>query len=332
MSGGHYYNPRMVQIIQENIKTDKKAAGYAKKILDEAEKHLSLGNDFWWNFVTNNSLPRGAMPGERNSGCPECGDAFLNKYGVYGWVCLTENNRWKIQCPHCGSLFPSNDFKKYYEKCNIDFEQDEIIITYGGSEAIILSLMAIGDPGDEVLVPEPFYANYNGFACEAGLVIKPITTKAEEGFHLPSKEYIKSLIKPNTRAIMISNPCNPTGTVYTKGELKMLGEIALEHDIFLIGDEVYREFVYDGLEFTSLMHIPEIRDRVIICDSISKRYSACGARIGCVCSKNKDFMKTIMKFAQARLCVATIEMLGATSLINTTKEYFQEVNKEYCLC
>lgn len=115
MSGGHYYNPRMVQIIQENIKTDKKAAGYAKKILDEAEKHLSLGNDFWWNFVTNNSLPRGAMPGERNSGCPECGDAFLNKYGVYGWVCLTENNRWKIQCPHCGSLFPSNDFKKYYE-------------------------------------------------------------------------------------------------------------------------------------------------------------------------------------------------------------------------
>jgi len=228
-----------------------------------------------------------------------------------------------------GDIKLIDSFKKYYEKCNIDFEQDEIIITYGGSEAIILSLMAIGDPGDEVLVPEPFYANYNGFACEAGLVIKPITTKAEEGFHLPSKEYIKSLIKPNTRAIMISNPCNPTGTVYTKGELKMLGEIALEHDIFLIGDEVYREFVYDGLEFTSLMHIPEIRDRVIICDSISKRYSACGARIGCVCSKNKDFMKTIMKFAQARLCVATIEMLGATSLINTTKEYFQEVNKEY---
>lgn len=228
-----------------------------------------------------------------------------------------------------GDIRLIESFREYYKKWNIDFEQDEIIITYGGSEAIILSLMAIGDPGDEILVPEPFYANYNGFACEAGMTIKPITTKAEEGFHLPSKEYIKSLIKPNTKAIMISNPGNPTGAVYTKEELEMLGEIALEHDIFLIGDEVYREFVYDGLKFTSLMHIPGIEDRVIICDSVSKRYSACGARIGCVCSKNKDFMSTIMKFAQARLCAPTIEMIGAAALINTTKEYFQKVQQEY---
>ncbi|MCQ1529786.1 pyridoxal phosphate-dependent aminotransferase [Lutispora thermophila] len=228
-----------------------------------------------------------------------------------------------------GNLELIDSFREYYKKWNIDFAQDEIIITNGGSEAIIMSMMAIGDPGDEVLVPEPFYANYNGFACEAGMEIKPITTKAEEGFHLPSKAYIKSLIKPNTRAIMISNPGNPTGAVYTKEELVMLGEIALEHGIFLIGDEVYREFIYDGLKFTSLMDIAGIEDRVIICDSISKRYSACGARIGCVCSKNKTFMKTIMKFAQARLCAPTIEMIGATALVDTAKEYFAEVNLEY---
>lgn len=228
-----------------------------------------------------------------------------------------------------GDLKLIDSFREYYKKWNIDFAQDEIIITNGGSEAIIMSMMAVGDPGDEVLVPEPFYANYNGFACEAGMTVKPITTKAEEGFHLTSKDYIKSLIKPNTKAIMISNPGNPTGAVYTKEELTMLGEIALENDIFLIGDEVYREFVYDGLKFTSLMDIPGIEDRVIICDSISKRYSACGARIGCVCSKNKDFMKTIMKFAQARLCAPTIEMIGAAALVNTAKEYFQEVHHEY---
>lgn len=228
-----------------------------------------------------------------------------------------------------GDLDLIDSFIEYYKKWNIDFAKDEIIITNGGSEAIIMCMMAIGDPGDEVLVPEPFYANYNGFACEAGMTVKPITTRAEEGFHLTSKEYIKSLIKPNTKAIMISNPGNPTGAVYTREELVMLGEIAKEHDIFLIGDEVYREFVYDGLEFTSLMHIEGIEDRVIVCDSISKRYSACGARIGCVCSKNKQFMSTVMKFAQARLCVPTIEMLGATALVDTAKEYFQEVNQEY---
>lgn len=228
-----------------------------------------------------------------------------------------------------GDLNLINSFRKYYKKWGIDFEEGEIIITNGGSEAIIMTMMAIGDPGDEILVPEPFYANYNGFACEAGMTVKPITTKAEEGFHLPKKEYIKSLIKSNTRAIMISNPGNPTGAVYTKEELEMLGEIAKEHDIYLIGDEVYREFIYDGLKFTSLMEIKGVEDRVIICDSISKRYSACGARIGCLCSKNKVFMQTIMKFAQARLCVPTIEMIGAATLVDTAKEYFEEVHAEY---
>lgn len=228
-----------------------------------------------------------------------------------------------------GNIDLINSFREYYKKWNINFEEDEIIITNGGSEALILAYSAIGDYDDEVLVPEPFYANYNGFAVQAGMRVKPITTKAEEGFHLPSKEEIEKLITPKTRAIAISNPGNPTGAIYTEKELEMLGELSKKHDLFLIGDEVYREFVYDGLKFTSLMHIKGIEDRVIVIDSISKRYSACGARIGCICSKNKEFMSAIMRFAQARLCVPTLEMIGATYLANTTKEYFLEVNQEY---
>jgi aspartate aminotransferase len=222
-----------------------------------------------------------------------------------------------------------NSFREYYKKWGIDFSEDEIIITNGGSEAIIMAYTVIGDHEDEVLVPEPFYANYNGFAVQAGMRVKPITTKAEEGFHLPSKEEIKKLITPKTKAIAISNPGNPTGAVYTKDELIMLGELAKEHDLFLIGDEVYREFVYDGLKFTSLMEIPGIEDRVIIIDSISKRYSACGARIGCLCCKNKELMNAVMRMAQARLCVPTLEMIGASALVHTAKEYFDEVHHEY---
>lgn len=228
-----------------------------------------------------------------------------------------------------GNIDLINSFQEYYKKWNIDFEEDEIIITNGGSEALILAFSTIGDCGEEILVPEPFYANYNGFAVQAGMRIKPITTKAEEGFHLPKIEEIEKLITSNTRAIAISNPGNPTGAVYTREELEMLGELAKKYNIFLIGDEVYKEFVYDGLKFTSLMHIKGIEDRVIIIDSISKRYSACGARIGCLCSKNKDVMRAVMKFAQARLCSPTLEMIGAASLVHTSKEYFDEVNQEY---
>lgn len=228
-----------------------------------------------------------------------------------------------------GSIDLINSFREYYKKWDINFDEDEIIITNGGSEALILAYSAVGDYNDEVLVPEPFYANYNGFAVQAGMKVKPITTKAEEGFHLPKMEEIERLITPQTRAIAISNPGNPTGAVYTREELEMLGELAKKHDLFLIGDEVYREFVYDGLKYTSLAHIKGIEDRVIVIDSISKRYSACGARIGCICSKNKELMKAVMKFAQARLCVPTLEMVGAKELVHTTKEYFSEVNQEY---
>jgi aspartate aminotransferase len=222
-----------------------------------------------------------------------------------------------------------NSFREYYKRWSIYFEEDEIIITNGGSEALIFAYSTIGDCGDEILVPEPFYANYNGFAVQAGMKIKPITTKAEEGFHLPPIEEIEKLITTRTKAIAVSNPGNPTGTVYTREELEMLGKLAKKYNIFLIGDEVYKEFVYDDLKFTSLMHIKGIEDRVIIVDSISKRYSACGARIGCICSKNKDVMSTVMKFAQARLCAPTLEMIGAARLIHTSNEYFDEVNQEY---
>ncbi|WP_352404837.1 pyridoxal phosphate-dependent aminotransferase [Sporanaerobacter acetigenes] len=222
-----------------------------------------------------------------------------------------------------------NSFRKYYEKYGIHFDQDEILITNGGSEALIFSLIAVCDYQDEVLIPEPFYTNYNGFSNMAGIKVVPITTKAENGFHLPEKTELEKLITTRTKAILLSNPGNPTGTIYTKDEIYMLRDIAKEYNLFIIADEVYREFVYDGLEFTSFAHLDDIKDRVIITDSISKRYSACGARIGCIASKNKDLMKQILKLCQGRLCVPTIEQVGAANLINVKDEYFEETNREY---
>ncbi len=222
-----------------------------------------------------------------------------------------------------------DSFIEYYKRYNINFEKDEILITNGGSEAIVFSLLAICDCDDEVLVPEPFYTNYNGFGTTASVKISPITTGAENGFHLPDKNSIAELITPKTKAILLSNPGNPTGTIYTKEEITMLGEIAKEHDLFILADEVYREFVYDGFEYMSFAHLNEIKDRVIIIDSISKRYSACGARIGSIASKNKELIKQILKLCQSRLCVATIEQIGAAELINVPSNYFEETVEEY---
>ncbi|WP_102400803.1 pyridoxal phosphate-dependent aminotransferase [Haloimpatiens massiliensis] len=222
-----------------------------------------------------------------------------------------------------------NSFIKYYKQWNIEFEKDEIMITNGGSEAIMFALMAICDVGDEVVIPEPFYTNYNGFSDVAGVNVSSFTTKAEDGFHLPSKEEILSKITNKTRAILISNPGNPTGVVYTEEEIRTLADIVKEEDLYLIADEVYREFVYDNLKYTSALYMKDVLDRIILIDSISKRYSACGARIGLVASKNKDLMKQILKFGQTRLCVPTIEQLAATNLINTPKEYFKKVKEEY---
>ncbi|HCA40167.1 MAG TPA: pyridoxal phosphate-dependent aminotransferase [Aminobacterium sp.] len=219
--------------------------------------------------------------------------------------------------------------RKYYENFNIHFDRDHILVTNGGSEAIMFSIMATCDPGDEILIPEPFYANYNAFSQCVSVNVVPITTKAEEGFHLPPREKIEPLISPRTRCILISNPGNPTGTIYTLDEMKMLAELAKKHNLFIIADEVYREFVYDGLKYTSFGNLPEIEDRVIIVDSVSKRYSACGARIGCIASKNLDLMKEILKLCQGRLCVPTLEQVGATALYSTPVSYLEDVNKEY---
>lgn len=218
---------------------------------------------------------------------------------------------------------------EYYKKYDMNYEKDEILITSGGSEALLFSVIAVADPGDEVLVPEPFYTNYNGFTSAVNVNVSPITCKAEDGFHLPSKEEIKSLVKENTRAIILSNPGNPTGVVYTKEEVEMLGEVAKEHDLYIIADEVYREFVYDRLEFTSFGNIEGIQDRVIIVDSISKRYSACGARIGSMASKNKELIAQSLKLCQSRLCVPTLEQIGAVALYKMGQDYFDDVNKEY---
>ncbi|MEG0306634.1 MAG: pyridoxal phosphate-dependent aminotransferase [Clostridium sp.] len=220
-------------------------------------------------------------------------------------------------------------FIKYYKEWNIDFSMDEILVTNGGSEAISLTLTAVCDAGDEVIIPEPFYTNYSGFAQGAGVNVIPFITRAVDGFHLPDKEVIISKITPKTKAIMISNPGNPTGVVYTEAEIRMLADICKEYNIFFIADEVYREFVYDDLKYTSALYMEDIKDRVILIDSISKRYSACGARIGLVASKNKELISQIMKMCQVRLCVPTLEQLGAANLINTPKEYFVKVKKEY---
>lgn len=219
--------------------------------------------------------------------------------------------------------------RKYYQSYGIEYGREHIIITNGGSEALMFAMIALCDPGDEILVPEPFYTNYNGFGQAVNVAIRPITTKAECGFHLPAAGEIEKLVSPATRAILISNPGNPTGVVYTDQEIMMLAEIAKKHDLFIISDEVYREFVYDGLKYTSFGTIKEIEDRVILVDSVSKRYSACGARIGCISSKNAELMAQVMKLAQGRLCVPTLEQVGAAELYKTPMSYLKDVNEEY---
>lgn len=217
----------------------------------------------------------------------------------------------------------------YYKKYDIHYEHEDVLITNGGSEALLFSLIAVSDPGDEILIPEPFYANYNGFSVPVGVKILPITTNPEDGFKLPTKEEIISKITLKTKAILLSNPGNPTGVVYTKEEVFMIADIAKEYNLFILADEVYREFIYDDFEYTSFGTIESVEENVIIIDSISKRYSACGARIGSIASKNKQLMANILKLAQSRLCVPTLEQIGAVELYKEDNSYFYGVNKEY---
>ncbi|MGL6154522.1 pyridoxal phosphate-dependent aminotransferase [Cetobacterium sp. SF1] len=221
------------------------------------------------------------------------------------------------------------EIQKYYKDLNLDYGLDEILVTVGGSEALLFTLISLFDEGDEILIPEPYYANYNSFYDLLNIKVVPIKTKGENGFHLPSKEEVQKLVTSRTKAIMFSNPGNPTGIVYRKDELDMLNEISKENNLFIISDEVYREFTYGENEAISFGSYKDAEDRVIIIDSISKRYSACGARIGAIISKNKEFMNSIYKLCQARLSAPTLDMVGAAALYRINKSYFVPVKAEY---
>ncbi len=217
----------------------------------------------------------------------------------------------------------------YYQRTALPIETEDIIITTGGSEALLFAMGSITDPGDEVIIPEPFYANYNGFATASGVKIKPIQASIENSFALPPISEFEKLITEKTKAILICNPGNPTGYLYTREEVKQLADLALKHDLFIVSDEVYREFAYDGVEHHSIMSIPELSENAIMVDSVSKRYSMCGARIGCLVSKNKEVMATAMKFAQARLSPPTFAQIASEAALETPQEYFDDVIEQY---
>lgn len=217
----------------------------------------------------------------------------------------------------------------YYARFEIELEERDIFVTTGGSEAIIFSLMAVADPGDQVIIPEPFYTNYNGFSTMAGVEIKPLTTTMEENFALPSLDRLEALISPKTKAIVLCSPGNPTGAVFAREKLEGVAKIAKRHGLYLIADEVYREFVYDGEKHTSILEIPGIEKNAIVVDSISKRYSACGARVGCIVSRNQEFMAAVMRLGQARLCPPTVDQIAAARAVDTPQSYFDDVLSEY---
>lgn len=217
----------------------------------------------------------------------------------------------------------------YYKSYNINIDSNEVIITCGGSEAIEIAMQTCFNIADEVIIPEPFYANYNGFANAADVKVVPVRSYIETGFALPSISDFEKVITPKTKGIMICNPGNPTGYLYTREELLALRDLVKKHDLFLLSDEVYREFCYDGKEYISVMHLEGIENNVILLDSISKRYSACGARIGAMISKNKEVMAAAMKFAQARLSPPSYGQIGAEAALDTPKEYFEGVKTEY---
>lgn len=218
--------------------------------------------------------------------------------------------------------------QKYYAEKGMDYALEDIFVTNGGSEALTFAVMALCDPGDEIMVFEPFYANYTTFAKEFGAKMNPVPTSVDEGYHLPSEEEIEKHITPRTKAILLTNPGNPTGVVYTEAEQEMISRIVRKYDLALIADEVYREFVYDGA-YRSFGTMPELDEHVIMIDSVSKRYSACGARIGCIISKNKEFNKQMIKCCQGRLCSPALEQVGAAALYTTPSSYLEEVNREY---
>ena len=228
-----------------------------------------------------------------------------------------------------GDLVLREKISKYYKSHNVEITTSQIIVTSGASEALLFTIGSIMDPDDEVIIPEPFYANYNGFSIANGVKIVPIFSSIENNFSLPNIDKFESLISNKTKAILICNPNNPTGYVYSKEEIKRLVEIVKKHNLYLIADEVYREFTYDGILHTSIMEFEDISQNAVVIDSVSKRYSMCGARIGCIISKNKEFMATAMKFAQARLSPPSLAQIASTAAMDTGQDYFDNIIKEY---
>lgn len=218
---------------------------------------------------------------------------------------------------------------RYFGNYHIPLDADNIIITTGGSEAIHFSFSVVGDVGDEIIIPEPYYTNYNGYASFAGVRIVPLPLRVEDGFRLPALEAIEAKITPKTRAILVCSPNNPTGTVYTPEELDRVVHLVKKHGLFLIGDEVYKEFVYDGLKHKSVLEYEDVKDRAIVVDSISKRYSCCGARIGMIITRNPDIYQAALKFAQARLCPPSVEQMAALAAYSMPMDYFQPVREEW---
>lgn len=217
----------------------------------------------------------------------------------------------------------------YFKGYNIDLNAENVLITVGGSEAIQFAFNVVSDPGDEIIIPEPFYTNYNGYESSTNVKIVPLTLNVADGFRLPPAEEIEAKISDKTKAILLCSPNNPTGTVYTAEELDRIVNLAKKYDLFLIADEVYKEFVYDGATHKSILEYDEIRDRAIVVDSISKRFSCCGARIGALITRNQEVYQAALKFAQARLCPPTMEQRAALAAYRMGKGYFESVRKEY---
>jgi len=217
----------------------------------------------------------------------------------------------------------------YFIEYNIDLNAENVLITVGGSEAIQFAFSVVSDPGEEIIIPEPFYTNYNGYESSANVKIVPLTLNVADGFRLPPAEEIEAKISDKTKAILLCSPNNPTGTVYTAEELDRIVNLVKKYDLFLIADEVYKEFVYDGATHKSILEYDEIRDRAIVIDSISKRFSCCGARIGALITRNQEVYQAALKFAQARLCPPTMEQRAALAAYRMGKDYFEPVRKEY---
>ena len=243
---------------------------------------------------------------------------------------IKNNNLKVVEYSHsAGNVGYRQKLSKYYQNIDINIDENDILITTGGSEAITFAFLTCLNPGDEIIIPEPFYANYNGFAVSAGVCVKPITSTIETGFALPSIEEFENLITPKTKGIVICNPNNPTGYLYSEEELLELSKIVKKHNLYLFSDEVYREFCYDGEKHFSAMYLKDIEQNVILMDSVSKRYSECGVRIGAMISKNKEIINTALKFAQARLSPPSYGQIVGEASLDTPPKYFEEVYNEY---